>query len=130
MKWLVIILFFFFLIDGSNENKYYVYQYSVIRLQSDLIKYDCKCYESSFKKRIYKNRIHIQTDSADYTYYIVKANYYGEGDHYLSKEGLPYIWREIDKNGRFYLVISPINFNNKFLYGGDFLAISNQKICE
>jgi hypothetical protein len=128
MKFFLVFLIFSFLISKFESDKYYVYQYSVIRLDSNEIRYNCKCYRSRFNRIFNKDQVRIRTDSADFIFHIVKSNF--RSTYFLSKQTLPYTMREINKNGTYYLIITPHIFNKKYLYGGDILAISNKKICE
>jgi hypothetical protein len=126
---LVIFLSMCFTFASAQTRKHYIQQYSVIQFDNRPFKYACKCYESRFELNVKNMVLEIKTDSAHYQYKIVRANTYGEGTYTLSKDNIPYLMKEIAKHGSYYLIITPIKFNEKYVFGGDFLAISNKKIC-
>lgn len=131
MKFILIFILSFLIGWDSNE-KYYIYQYSVIQFKdgSAPLIFNCKCYRSSFEKIFRKKTVEIKTDSVDVVFTMVKPNSYGRGNHTLAKNTIPYVYRELSKNGDYYLTIVPIRFNNKYRVGGEIIAISNKKICE
>lgn len=131
MKFLFIFILSF-LISYEDNEKFYILQYSVIQFEdgSAPVKFNCHCYQSKIKRIFRKDTFILKTDSVTMTYTIVRQNTYGRGNHTLSKNMIPYVYREINQNGDYYLTIAPMVFNSKYLYGGTMIAISNKKICE
>lgn len=130
MKCIFILLltFFSFLIKNENDGQVYtVLQYSVTTVNNIIIKFNVKCYKSTFSKKIKRQFLYIKTDSVEIKYHIIKNESDG---HLLSKDKIPYVLKIISKNGDYYMTIAPFKFNHKYLYQGDAIAISNKEICQ